>query len=88
MRDDLEHTIEYACFAAARGAMRRDQADGENIRTLRTRLASLRQNHARLWRSRSREGGLSHSDSFFGQVDQTLADARGGSAQHGVTMFE
>jgi hexosaminidase len=88
MRDELEHTIEYACFAAARGAMRRDQADGENIRTLRTRLASLRQNHARLWRSRSREGGLSHSDSFFGQVDQTLADARGGSAQHGVTMFE
>jgi hexosaminidase len=88
VHDELEHTIQYACFAAARGAMRRDQPGASQINGLRDRLAGLRRTHARLWLSRSREGGLAHSDSFFGQIDQTLAAATSGASQHGVTMFE
>ncbi len=84
VREELEHTVSYACFAAARGAIRRDAPDAAAIARLREHLAAARANHARLWRRRSREGGLSHSDSFFAQVDATFAAA----AVHGTTMFE
>lgn len=84
IREELEHTASYACFAAARGAIRRDAPDAAAIARLRAQLAGVRADHAGLWRRRSREGGLSHSDSYFAQVEATFAQA----ASHGTTMFE
>jgi hypothetical protein len=89
VREELQHSVEYACFAAARGSLRRLGLDDRAIATLRERLSALRGSHARLWRSRSREGGLAHSDSFLAQIDQKLAaGASQAAVQHGVTMFE
>lgn len=86
MRDEVTHAASHACFAAARGAMRRDRPDGPWIDLLRARLGGLRQDHARLWRARSREGGLADSDGYFAKVDATLTSPRGDA--HGTTMFE
>jgi len=83
MRAELEHTAKYACFAAGRGAFRRDDAGGETIAKLRDALRGIDAEHARLWRLRCREGGLAHSRSFFAQIDGMFAE-RGS----GVTMFE
>ncbi len=86
VHDELTHAASHACFAAARGAMRRDRPDGSWIDTLRRRLHGLRDDHARLWRIRSREGGLADSEGYFAKIEATLAAPRGDG--HGTTMFE
>ncbi|MEI7657245.1 MAG: family 20 glycosylhydrolase [Phycisphaerae bacterium] len=86
MRDELTHAASHACFAAARGAMRRDRPDGRWIDMLRDRLGALRADHSRLWRIRSREGGLADSDGYFAKTEATLTTPRGEA--HGTTMFE
>jgi hypothetical protein len=86
MRDELAHAASHACFAAARGAMRRDRPDGPWVDTLRRRLGELRSDHARLWRVRSREGGLADSDGYFAKIEASLTAPRVDA--HGTTMFE
>jgi hypothetical protein len=83
--DELAHTAQYACFAAARGAFRRDGWSTDSAKRLTEQLRIARTNHARLWRARSREGGLEHSDSFFAQVANSMIRP---AATHGTTLFE
>jgi hypothetical protein len=69
LRDELEHTLDLTAFACSRGAARRT---GNNQHAeshhLRERIAALITNHQRLWRIRSREGGLAHSCTFWNKI--------------------
>ncbi len=69
LRDELEHTLDLTAFACSRGAARRT---GNNQHAeshhLRERIAALITNHQRLWRIRSREGGLAHSCTFWSKI--------------------
>lgn len=66
--DELAHTAEFAEFAAYRACARRGlctPAQG----ALRERCSAILDGHARLWRSRSREGGLAQSLRTLGAVE-------------------
>ncbi len=74
--DELEHTIAYVMFALLRACARRHALNGYipnvTLAELDTQLTSLRANHARLWKVRSRIGGLEASDAFFAQIRANL----------------
>lgn len=68
--DEMIHTLDVATFAAERGSLRRHP---EGMRSadrsrLAGRLRAIMDEHARLWRVRSREGGLSQSLAFYQQI--------------------
>lgn len=68
--DEMNHTLDVATFAAERGAIRRrtgGMVAGDRAR-LSERLRAIMDEHARLWRIRSREGGLSQSLAFYRQI--------------------
>ena len=83
IRDELTHTATYARAAALRGLARRG-GEEDSLAALPRELTEIASEHARLWRLRSREGGLAHSLTYFQQVLDTFA-ARTAS---GVTLFE
>ncbi len=76
MDDELAHTISYVIFALTRALMRRASDGGIipqiTLDSLDQQLTSLRNTHARLWKARSRIGGLATSDSFFTQIRSNL----------------
>ncbi len=71
---ELRHTLAMMEIAARRGAWRRRPGGttAEQDALLRRAWADLEGEHARLWRIRSREGGLADSLGFFGQVRKGL----------------
>jgi hypothetical protein len=71
MNDELKHTIEVARFAAARAAGRRRRGGltDADKRTLRDQLEAIIAEHRRLWRLRSREGGMEHSCGYYRGID-------------------
>ncbi|MBS0195433.1 MAG: family 20 glycosylhydrolase [Planctomycetes bacterium] len=83
LADELAHTVAHAHFAACRGLARR-QGDATELARLASRPHELGHEHARLWRIRSREGGLAHSLSFFKQIAATFSAPAAASA----TLFE
>jgi hypothetical protein len=70
MDEELKHTVEVARFAAARGAGRRRPGGLSETekRTLRQQLEAIIMEHRRLWRLRSREGGLEHSCGYYKNI--------------------
>lgn len=69
-RDEMTHTLDVASFAGERGVLRRRQGgiSGADRARLAERLGAIMGEHARLWRIRSREGGLAQSQGFYQQV--------------------
>jgi len=68
--EELDHTLEVARFAAARGAGKRRPGglNAESRKDLAERLEAIIGEHRRLWRVRSREGGLEHSCGFYRKI--------------------
>ncbi|MCC6230011.1 MAG: family 20 glycosylhydrolase [Phycisphaerales bacterium] len=68
--DEMRHTLDVATFASERGSLRR--RPGGMLPTDRARLTgrlhAIMDEHARLWRIRSREGGLPQSLAFYRQI--------------------
>ena len=71
LNDELKHTIEVARFTAARAAGRRRRGGltDADKRTLRDQLEAIIAEHRRLWRLRSREGGMEHSCGYYRGID-------------------
>lgn len=100
LQDELAHTVNYASFAAARGALRRDSIDSASLSRLMALLEHIQSEHSRLWKARSRVGGiggLSNSCSHFAKIADSIklmaamvtsANVDGVKPQHGVTIFE
>lgn len=68
--DEMSHTLDVATFAAERGSFRR-RAGGmqsPDRARLAARLRAIMDEHARLWRISSREGGLTQSLAFYQQI--------------------
>jgi hypothetical protein len=76
VRDELAHTVTLARFACARALARRGHTTSVDLAAWRDSLAA---NHARLWRARSRLGGLDASLDYFARIDV------GGSTAGGST---
>lgn len=77
VRDEMRHTLDVATFAAERGFLRRDargMGAGDRAR-LAERLRAIMDEHARLWRMRSREGGLSQSQAFYRQILERFGES-------------
>lgn len=74
LADELDHTLRVAHFAALRGWERRREGGltAQRRRDLREMLGVIITNHRRLWRTRSREGGLDHSCSYYESIAQSL----------------
>jgi hexosaminidase len=74
LQEELAHTLRIAQYAATRAAARRTPAGlTDSTRAqLRDQLRTITQDHARLWRITSREGGLSHSLTFYTQIATAL----------------
>jgi hypothetical protein len=74
LADELDHTLQVAHFAALRGWERRREGGltPQRRRDLRAMLGAIIANLRRLWRARSREGGLDHSCSYYDGVAQSL----------------
>ncbi|QOJ01753.1 MAG: family 20 glycosylhydrolase [Phycisphaeraceae bacterium] len=65
-RRELGHTLAYAAFAAERGHARRVGGVTSAWRCVMAgRARALGEEHASLWRARSREGGLAESLAYF-----------------------
>ncbi|MBL9000848.1 MAG: family 20 glycosylhydrolase [Phycisphaerae bacterium] len=83
VREELTHTARYALTAARRGVARRG-GNTAALTSLPDEFRSLAAEHARLWLCRSREGGLSHSLTYFDQVTGSFTAPAAGE----VTLFE
>ena len=72
--DELSHACEVARLAAGRAAARRRPGGLEDRfrRVLAERLRGVMAEHERLWRMRSRDGGLGHSVGYYGKVLREL----------------
>ena len=70
LRDELEHALDGARFAAARGAARRYNGglSAEGKRVMADQCRALMDEHARLWRVWCREGGLAQSLGWYERV--------------------
>ncbi|MBL8759981.1 MAG: family 20 glycosylhydrolase [Phycisphaerae bacterium] len=68
--DEMNHTLDVATFAAERGSLRRGPGgmSSADRSRLAGRLRAIMDEHARLWRIGSREGGLSQSLAFYRQI--------------------
>ncbi len=73
---ELNHTLAYASFAAARGLGRRTglASDPAWRSTMKARLDQLVSSHRHLWLGVAREGGLTQSLSYFDQIANTFVD--------------
>lgn len=98
-QDELAHTVHYAGFAAARGALRRDSIDSVSLSRLTALLGHIQTEHSRLWKARSRvggTGGLANSCTHFAKIADSMKVASSSTSsrvdgikpQHGVTIFE
>ncbi len=76
---ELAHTLATAAFAGERAFRRRlpGGLSASERATMRDRCLALARENAALWRERSREGGLDHSQGFW----RTVADSFGGGAR-------
>lgn len=70
--DEVTHTLNMVALACERGTLRREspQVRASFSIQLRDRIDGIRHDHRRLWRIRSREGGLEHSCGFWDKVIQ------------------
>lgn len=68
--DEINHTLNMTQLACDRGAVRRKSGGDQQrfARQLRDRIDVIQSDHRRLWRIRSREGGLEHSCGFWNKV--------------------
>ena len=75
--DEIAHTLNMTSLACERGARRRDpsQSQSEFAQQLRLRINGITREHRRLWRIRSREGGLEHSCGFWNKVIEATESA-------------
>jgi hexosaminidase len=71
--DEVEHTLAVASLAADKALVRRGMPPLRS--KLGARAAAIRKDHARLWRQRSREGGLSASDQHYAKIEADLRSA-------------
>ena len=100
IEDELVHSVNYASFAAARGALRRDALDSASLSRLVELLEHIQAEHSRLWKARSRVGGiggLANSCTHFAKIADSMklkgasltsAKVDGIKPQHGVIIFE
>ncbi|MDX9912640.1 MAG: family 20 glycosylhydrolase [Phycisphaerales bacterium] len=66
--DELAHTLAVARFAADHAIWKRSDRDAGTARDLLASLDAITHDHARLWRVRSRPGGLVSSLSYYHAV--------------------
>ncbi len=76
IRDELEHTLDVALFAARRAAMRRTRSFELRHRSARL-LTDIITEHRRLWLARSRPGGLDDSCRHYARMLEELNLAAG-----------
>jgi hypothetical protein len=72
---EFSHSLNVARFAAWRATARREQQTLTPSDRARGRawIAEIIQEHTRLWRLRSREGGLNHSCGYYRQIADSFA---------------
>lgn len=75
--DEVTHTLNMTALACERGALRREapQSQSSFAKRLRDRVRAISHEHRRLWRIRSREGGLDHSCGFWNKVIESTEGA-------------
>lgn len=72
-REELDHAIECAIYAADHAVAARDTAALDSERaSLIARCEAIRAEHERLWLKRNRPGGMEHASSFYGKVIHAL----------------
>lgn len=74
--DEMSHTLDVATFAAERGSLRRRVGGLQSADRARlaAKLRAVMDEHARLWRIKSREGGLPQSLAFYQQIMDRFGD--------------
>ncbi len=73
LREELDHAIECAIFAADHAVAARDAAVlHSTLESLIARCEAIKAEHERLWLKRNRAGGMDHASSFYTKVIHAL----------------
>jgi hexosaminidase len=73
LREELDHAIQCAIYAADHAIAARDAAVLSGTReALIARAEAIRAEHERLWLRRNRPGGMEHASSFYSKVIHAL----------------